>query len=176
MKAILMMFAALLFFGLSVGAASSATPASLTGSMTPLQYLVGTWKCDTKVAAMNNMPASTHSGTMSFDITDGNVLSYELEESPYASAGFIGYSNQGVWWTTSADNFGGVTSESSPGGQGGVIVMNGVTMQGGKNVSSRDTITKSSDTKYEDLYETEQGSNWSMVADSVCTKTSNTPQ
>jgi hypothetical protein len=155
---------------LAVDRSSAATPA-LSGNMTKLQYLLGTWACQTKLPAMGKEPAGTHAGTISFEIEPGNTVGYDVSAPEYSAAGYLGYQEaKKLWWSSGADNFGGVTFESSTNGN----VLTGMTFWGGKHISSRDTITKSSNTKYEDLYQVQQGGKWTLGADSICTKTSNT--
>jgi hypothetical protein len=153
---------------------SSAAAPALSGKMTQLQYLVGTWTCQTKLPAMGNEPAGTHQGSISFEVEPSNTVSYDVSAPEYSAAGFIGYQQaKKLWWNSGADNFGGVTFESGTSESGDV--MTGMTFWGGKHVASRDTITKTSNTKYEDLYQVQKNGKWTLGADSNCTKTSNTP-
>lgn len=156
---------------LSVEQSRAAAPA-LSGKMTKLQYLVGTWSCQTKLPAMGKEPAGIHTGSISFEVEPGNTVGYDVSSLEYSAAGYLGYQEaKNLWWNSGSDNFGGVTFESGKNGN----VMTGMTFFGGKHISSRDTITKTSNTKYEDLYEIQQGGKWTLGADSVCTKSSNTP-
>src|ERR1700736_3280318 len=150
---------------------SSAAAPTLSGKMTKLQYLVGTWSCQTKLPAMGKQPAGTHPGNISFEIEPDNTVGYDVSSPEYSAAGFIGYqAAKNLWWSSGADNFGGVTFESGTSGD----VLTGMTFFAGKHMTSRDTITKTSDTKYEDLFQIQQSGKWTLGADSVCTKTSNT--
>jgi len=163
--------AAVLVALLTVEPSSAAAPA-LSGKMTKLQYLIGAWSCQTKLPAMGKEPAGTHAGTISFEVEPGNTVGYDVSATAYSASGFLGYlAPKQVWWSSGSDNFGGVTFETSANGN----VMTGMTYWGGKHISSRDTITKTSDTKYEDLFEIQQAGKWTLGADSLCTKTSNTP-
>ncbi len=155
-------------------ALSAPKPApALTGPITKLQYLIGTWSCATKVAASPTMAASTHQGTIMFSVEPSNTVGYYLRSDMYSSGGYIGWmDSKKMWWSSSADNFGGVTNESGPDNAGAGSTMTGTTIYQGQSMSSRDTITKISNTKYRDLYETQKGGAWSMGADSSCTKTS----
>lgn len=144
--------------------------------MTKLQYLVGTWSCQTKLPAMDNMAAQTVGGNISFEVEPTNAIGYDLSAKGYSSAGFMGYMAQkGLWYSAGADVFGGTTLETSSGATGNVIVMSGNSTSRGESMPSRDTMTKMSDTKYRDLYEVQKDGKWSMGADSMCTKTSNKP-
>jgi hypothetical protein len=151
---------------------SAASKPALSGSMTKMQYLIGTWSCTTKVAASPSMAASTHQGTIMFSVEPSNTVGYYLRSDMYSSGGYIGWmDSKKMWWSSSADNFGGVTNESGP-DTGATSTMIGTTVFQGQSMGSRDTITKISATKYRDLYETQKGAVWSMGADSSCTKTS----
>lgn len=155
---------------LTVSRSSAAAPA-LTGQMTKLQYLIGTWSCMTQLPAMGKEPAGSHKGSISFEIEPGNTVGYDVSSPEYSAAGFLGYQDaKKLWWSSGADNFSGVTFES-----GTSTVMTGMTFYAGKHMASRDTITKTSATKYEDLFQIEKAGKWTLGADSVCTKTSNTP-
>jgi hypothetical protein len=156
---------------LTVSQSSAAAPA-LTGQMKKLQYLVGTWSCTTQLPAMGKEPAGSHKGSISFEIEPGNTVGYDVSSPEYSAAGFLGYQDaKKLWWSSGADNFSGVTFESGTSG----TVITGMTFFAGKHMASRDTITKTSDTKYEDLFQIEKAGKWTLGADSVCTKTSNTP-
>jgi hypothetical protein len=144
--------------------------------MTDLQYLVGTWACQTNLPAMGNTAARTMPGTISFEVEPGNTLGYDVSSTEYSGAGFMGYLDaKKLWWSSGADNFGGVSFEVATSGTSAKTVMSGTSTQGGQSVPSRDTMTKASNSKYEDLYETQKGGKWTLGADSTCTKTSNTP-
>ena len=155
---------------------SNAAGPALTGKMTQLQYLIGSWTCQTKLPAMGKEPARTEKGTISFEIEPGNTVGYDVSGSKFSAAGYLGYQQATkLWWSSSADTLGEVTFESGASGYGNVNVMTGMTFYAGKHTSSRDTITKTSETKYEDLYEVEESGKWTLGSDSVCAKTSNTP-
>lgn len=155
---------------------SSAAPPALTGKMTKFKYLVGIWDCQTKVPAMQSMPAHTAKGTASFEVAPGNTVGFGITSERYSAAGYLGYlDGKQLWWSSGADNFGGVTFETGKSSSGNVYTMNGSSMFGLSSVPTRDTITKTSDTKYEDLYQLEKNGKWVLGADSVCTKQSRTP-
>ena len=168
----------LIVASLLITTASSSAALTLSGKMTKLHYLVGTWSCRTTVASTANMPAETETGTISFEVEPGNAIGFDLTAPKYSAAGFIGYSTLNrIWWSAGSDNFGGVTLETGKSTDvANVIILTGTTMQGADRVATRDRITKTSDTRYEDVYEMRHGSTWKMGAHSVCAKTSNTPQ
>lgn len=154
------------------GSSASAPTFTLSGPMTKMTYLLGTWSCTTKVAASPTMAASTHKGTIIFAAEPSNTVGYYLLSDIYSSGGYIGWmASKKMWWSSSADNLGGVTNEAGPDG-GATSTMTGTTIFQGQSMGSRDTITKISDKKYRDLYETQKGDTWSMGADSTCTKVS----
>jgi hypothetical protein len=160
----------------SVPSSSAAAP-QLTGKMQGVQYLVGTWSCTTKVAATGNMPAASHKGTASFEIEPGNTLSLDISSDRYSAAGFIGYvESKKLWWNTSSDNLGGVSFESGSSSADSVSVSTGWWTYEGHQMPSRDTMTKTGTTKYEDRTELQRGGTWQTLADAVCTKVSDAPQ
>jgi len=176
MKKLLMLCLALSAAVCSVTASGAAAP-QLTGEMQDVQYLVGTWSCTTKVAAMGNMPKSSHKGTASFEVEPGNTLSVDISADKYSATGFIGYSeSKKLWWNSSTDNLGGVSFESGPSTAGAVSVSTGWWTYEGHQTPSRNTITKTSATKYDDLTELQRAGKWQMLAHAVCMKVSGTPQ
>ena len=160
----------------ATSAQSSALAPTLTGQMTKLHYLVGTWTCRTRLPPADNMPARTHMGTASFEIEPGNTISFGVSAAGYSASGYMGYLDaKKMWWSAGSDNIGGITFETGTTTANGVTVMSGSSLMGGASQPTRDTISKVSDTRYEDLYQMEKGGKWVLGADSVCSKTSNTP-
>jgi hypothetical protein len=158
----------------SVGSSAPPPAPTLSPPVTKLQYLIGTWTCSTKIPAHGSMPAATHNGTIMFSVEPSNTVGYYLRSDQYSTGGYIGWmTDKKMWYSSSADNFGGTTNEAGPDKAGSGSVMTGTSTYQGQTMGSRDTITKISDTKYHDLYEIQKGATWSMGADSSCTKISN---
>ncbi len=155
---------------------SSAAAPTLSGKMLQLQYLVGTWSCLNKMAAMENMPAATAESTASYEIEPGNTIAYDSSSPGFSSAGFFGYlAAKQLWWESAADNHGGVFLGSGKGGKSLVLAGSGTTATDGGATPQRDTFTKLSDTKYEVRAEVKEAGKWVLGVVSTCTKTSNTP-
>jgi hypothetical protein len=153
---------------------AQAAPSKLTGPMTKMQYLIGTWSCQTKLPAEDKMPARTMPGTVYFSVEPGNTVGYYLSSKEYSSGGYMGWmASKKLWWSSSADNFGGTAIETGTDSNSRTATMTGTMTMQGQNAPTRDTITKVSDTKYRDLAEVQKNGTWTMQADSTCTKTSN---
>jgi hypothetical protein len=159
----------------SVVASSAAAPApALSGKMTQMQYLVGTWACTTKIPAMGKMHAQTISAKDIYWIETVNVIGSYYSSKPYSSSGFIGWNNsKKIWWSDGADVYGTVGSSTGPDSGTNVQVMTGPSWSGGKVSTGRDTMTKTSDTSYTDHFELLQGGKVIFQGTSACTKTSN---
>lgn len=173
---ILAALAAILIAAGVAARADRPAPKKLTGDMTKLHYMIGSWSCLTKTPAADKMPAQTHKGTTTFGVATGNTLGFYIDSDQYAAGGFMGESqDKKSWWISTADAFGGATWETGKGGGTSVSSMTGLSSYQGHTTPVRDTFTKISSTKYRDLYETQQKGQWMMGADSTCTKTSDKP-
>lgn len=159
----------------SVVASSGAAPApALSGKMTQMQYLVGTWTCTTKIPAMGKMHAQTISAKNIYWVEPGNVIGSYYSSKPYSSSGFMGWNNsKKIWWSNGADVYGMVGSSTGSDSGTNVQVMTGPNWSGGKASTGRDTMTKTSDTSYTDRFELLQGGRVTFQGTSACAKTSN---
>jgi hypothetical protein len=147
----------------------------LTGDMVKLQYLIGAWSCTTKLPAADKMPARKVKGTTQFYIGPSNTVEFYLESDGYASSGFLGLApDKKTGLLSGADVFGGTTMESGE-RSGGSYQMAGTSAYQGQSTLVRETVTKLSDKKYRDLFESRKNGQWTLGADSTCTKTSDKP-
>src|ERR1700719_905293 len=71
--------------------APATAASSLTGDMAPMQFLVGSWDCSVKIAAMNGQPASTDHGTITYSVVPGNALHSHVTANDYADDSYTGY-------------------------------------------------------------------------------------
>jgi hypothetical protein len=132
------------------------------------QYLIGTWNCTVKLAAMEGQPAMTDHGVLTFSISPNMTLHSHVAAKDYMSDSYQGYdSKTKTHWLDSADAFGNVTLETSKDG----MVFTGTSWQGGTSTPVRDTQSKISDTKIRDVTDEKENGKWMQLADAVCTKT-----
>jgi len=166
----LMSIASLIVFGTYTASSDVARAATLTGKLTGVQYLIGTWSCVTKAS----LPPQTQTGQYRFWMEPGNVIGNYYRAKSYSGSGYIGWMpSERRWWSNSAGRFGGISYETGEGSATNVQLLTGSTWFQGQPSPSRDTITKNSGTSFRDVFEMKTNAKWSVVADSSCTKTSN---
>lgn len=160
----------------SASFSDSTSEPALTGKMTHVQYLIGTWSCATKVAAFGKMQAHTETGKTVYWIEPGNVVGTYYGSKDFSSSGYLGWmASKNLWWSNSADRFATIGLETGKDSDTNSRVMTGTFSFQEQPAKSRDTFTKNSDTSFRDVVELETNSAWSVVADSTCTKTSDKP-
>jgi len=172
MRGLLFCIVALVGAMVASGAAARSSGGSMgADTMGDVNYLFGAWSCSTKLPAYGKQPAQTVHGTMTFAAASSpKTISYAMHAGNYSSMGFIGWnSSRKVWWSNSVDSMGGFGSETGT-AAGNVTRLAGSSMFEGQKTSSRDTITKLSQTQFRDVFELNRGGKWSMDADSTCTK------
>jgi hypothetical protein len=166
--------AALLILAVSPCTESLGAPPTLSGKMTQLKYLVGTWTCTTKVASIGNMPAQTIPAKSVYWIEQGNVIANYYSSKPYSSSGFFGWmGSKKLWWSDGSDIYGGVDFETGKDSGTNVHVMTGTNWSQGDVSAARDTMTKTSDTSYSDAFQLMKNGKLIFQGTSVCTKASN---
>lgn len=167
----LTVLAGLVLLGASMHIATpdAARAATLSGKLTRVQYLIGTWSCVTKVST----PAQTQTGRYRFWIEPDNVIGNYYRAKGYSGSGYIGWMpSERRWWSNSAGRFGGISYETGENSATNVQLLTGSTWFQGQPSPSRDTITKDSGTRFRDVFEMKTKGKWAVVADSSCTKTS----
>lgn len=149
--------------------ADNSMSSSSTLSMPPSHmYLIGTWNCSVKLAAMQGQPAMTDTGVMTIAVSPSMTLHSHVAAKDYMSDTYQGYTAKTkTHWLNTSDTVGEVTVETSKDG----IVFTGTTLQGATSTPTRDTQTKISDTKLRDITEIKGDGKWTQIADAVCTKT-----
>ena len=166
--------AATLILAVRPPATSSGATPTLSGKMTHLNYLVGTWTCTTKVAPIGKMQAQTISAKSVYWIEQGNVIANYYSSKPYSSSGFTGWNaSKKLWWSDGSDIYGGVDFETGKDSGTNVQVMSGTNWFQGAVATSRDTMTKTSDTSYSDVFQATQNGKVTSQGSSACTKASN---
>jgi hypothetical protein len=165
--------AAILILAVSPRAASSGAAPTLSGKMTQLKYLVGTWTCTTKVAPMGNMKAQTIPGKSVYWVEQGNVIATYYSSKPYSSSGFLGWmDSKKLWWSDGSDMYGSVDFETGKDSGTNVQVTTGTNWSQGDVSTARDTMTKIVDTRYSDSFQLTQNGKVLFQGTSACTKTS----
>jgi hypothetical protein len=171
----LLLAAAIMFIGASSGVASSATAPALSGKMTQLQYLVGTWTCTTRLPATNKMRAQTITAKSVYWVDSANAIGNYYSSKPYSSSGFMGWmASKKLWWNSGADIFGSVSSETGKDSGTNVHVMTGTNLYQGQVATSRDTMTKISNTSYSDVFQLVQNGAVTFRGTTTCNKVSST--
>jgi hypothetical protein len=166
--------AAILILAVSPRAASSGAALTLSGKMTQLKYLVGTWTCTTKVAPIGKMKAQSIPGKSVYWIEQGNVIANYYSSKPYSASGFLGWmDSKKLWWSDGSDIYGSVDFETGKNSDTNVQVMTGTNWSQGDVSTVRDTMTKTGDTSYSDSVQLTQNGKVIFQISSVCTKTSN---
>ena len=131
------------------------------------QYLIGTWDCTVKLAAMEGQPAMTDHGTLTIAMAPTMTLHSHVVAKDYMSDTYQGYNvKTKTHWLSTADTTGAVAYETSKDG----MAFTGTTWDDGKIVPTKDTQTKMSDTKIRDITQIEQNGTWTQLADAVCIK------
>jgi hypothetical protein len=151
----------------------SDAPPSLTGKMSQLNYLVGSWACTAKIPAMGKTPARNIPATDTYWIEPSNVLGSHYSSKPYSSAGFIGWiASKKLWWSDGGDEGGATTFETGADSGTNVQVMTGTLWFQGQTSTVRNTMTKISDSSYSSIFQGLQGGKVIFEGKVVCTKSS----
>ena len=160
--------------GASSGVASpDAAPPVLSGKMTQLQYLIGTWSCTTKVPPQGKTAGLTLTAKSVHWIEPGNAVGNHFSSKDYSANGYMGWvPEKKLWWTDFADRYVGTGSETGEDSGTNVQVLTGSYWFQGQATPSRDTLTKNSDTSTDDVFELKTNGRWEVQAASSCSKTS----
>jgi hypothetical protein len=143
-----------------------AQPA-LVGNMAAMQFLVGSWSCAVKLAAMQGQPARTDHGTVTYDVVPGNALHSHVTANDYASDNFSGYVDEAkIYWTNTIDAYGTVSSETSTDGK----IFSGTSTGGGTTSQIRDTLTHPTSDTIRDVQEVQTKGAWQTATDASCTR------
>jgi hypothetical protein len=151
--------------------ASADTPSgqtALTGNMAAMQFLVGSWDCTVKVAAMQGQPATTDHGVVAYTVVPGNAIHSHVAASDYASDNYSGYVDSSKsYWMSTIDAFGDVSSETSTDGK----VFSGSSTGGGRTSQIRDTLSHPMSNTIRDVQEVQSNGTWQTATDASCTRT-----
>jgi hypothetical protein len=147
--------------------APATADSSLTGDMAPMQFLVGSWDCGVKIAAMNGQPASTDHGTLTYSVVPGNALHSHVTANDYADDSYTGYVDKSkMFWMNTIDAYENLTGETSTDGK----IFSGSTTGSDGKKEIRDTLSRPTSKTIRDLQEYQIDGAWHMATDAVCTR------
>jgi len=152
----------------AVSADNSMTSSSSGGSMGDhMAFIIGSWNCTVKLAAMMGNPAGTDHGVVTFSKSPGDTIHQHTAAADYAADQYYGFNvKTKTHWTSATDNGGVIVSETSKDG----VTFTGTSYANGMSTPTRDTFTHPSASKIRDLTQVETKGTWSMLADANCTK------
>jgi hypothetical protein len=157
--------ATLLF--LPAAADMPTAPTALTGNMSAMQFLIGSWTCTVKVAAMHGQPAATDHGVVTYSVVPGNAIHSHVTANDYASDYYSGYVDPAkIFWMNAIDAYGTVSSETSTDGK----VFSGSSTSGGTKSNIRDTFSHPTPDATRDLQEVQTNGAWQTATDASCTR------
>ncbi len=140
---------------------------ALTGNMSAMQFLIGTWSCTVKLAASQDQPARSEQGVVTYTMVPGNAIHSHVSASDYASDYYTGYVDEAkIYWINTIDAYGSVSSETSTDGK----VFTGSNTGGGTTSKIRDTFTHPTPDTTRDLQEVESNGAWQTATDASCTR------
>jgi hypothetical protein len=135
--------------------------------MSSMQYLVGSWNCDVKIAAMPGQPAASDHGIVTYSVSPGNALHSHVTAKDYAADYYSGYGDKSkTFWMNTIDGYGNLSGETSKDGK----VFTGSSMAGNNKTQIRDTFTRPTPSTTRDLQEFQTGGAWHTASDSTCTR------
>ena len=167
----------ILFMGVlsAVLVATSSATVSADNSMSSsggsmgdhMAFLIGSWNCTVKLAAMMGNPAGTDHGVVTFAKSPGETIHAHTAAADYASDQYYGFNTKTkMHWTSATDTDGVQVFEISKDG----VTFVGKSIADGMSTPTRDTFTHRSAAKIRDLTEIETNGKWSMLSDANCTK------
>lgn len=133
------------------------------------QYLIGMWKCDVTIPALNGRKGLTYHPAMTVSVAANMTLFIQFAAKQFTSASYLGYDmGSKTHWLTATDTVGELESLTSNDG----IVYTGTSSElHGASVAVRATFTKLGNTKRREAVEIKERGKWTQAADIACTKT-----
>ena len=152
----------------SVSVSAGNSMSSSGGSMGDhMAFLIGSWNCSVKLAAMMGNPAGTDHGVLTFAKSPGNTIRAHTAAADYASDQYYGYNAKTkTHWMSETDIDGLLAFETSKDG----VTFTGTSMSDGSSTPTRDTFTHPTASTIRDVTEIETKGKWSTLADANCTK------
>lgn len=165
---IFVLFCVAMALAVTLRPVAAGDSSSEMSSMPPSHnYMLGTWDCTVKLAAMAGNPATTDHGKLTVSVAPAMTLRSHVQAKDYMSDGYEGYdSKTKTHWITNADTTGIVSLETSKDGK----VFIGTSWEVGTATPTRDTRSMISQTKIRDITELEENGKWSQIANTICTK------
>jgi hypothetical protein len=140
---------------------------ALTGSMSAMQFLIGSWTCTVKIAAMHGQPAATDHGVITYSVVPGNAIHSHVTASDYAEDYYNGYVDQAkIYWMNAIDAYGTVSTETSADGK----LFTGSSTSGGTTSNIRDTFSHPTSDTIRDVQEVQSNGAWQSATDASCTR------
>jgi hypothetical protein len=140
---------------------------ALTGNMSSMQFLIGSWSCTVKIAASQDQPAITDHGVVTFSVVPGNAIHSHVTASDYASDYYSGYVDKAkIFWMNTIDAYGSVSSETSTDGK----IFTGENSGAGTKSKIRDTFSHPTADTTRDLQEVQSNGAWKTATDASCTR------
>jgi hypothetical protein len=156
---------------LSIVPVAADTPAPdsqgsvLTGTMASMQFLVGSWNCDVKVAASASGPAGTDHGVVTYSVVPGNALHLHVAAADYAADSYSSYVEKTkTYWMSTIDAYGNASTETSTDGK----IFAGSSTGSGATTQIRDTFSRPATGTIRDLQEFQTSGAWHSATDSTC--------
>jgi hypothetical protein len=141
--------------------------AALTGNMSAMQFLIGSWTCTVNIAAMHGQPASTDHGILTYSVVPGNAIHSHVTANDYAEDYYSGYVDaQKSYWMNAIDAYGTVSTETSTDGK----VFTGSSTSEGTKSKIRDTFTHPTADTTRDVQEVQSNGAWQTATDASCTR------
>ena len=168
--------AAVCFFTPSMARAQATPVPDKKPDLSPMAMFMGTWTCK-RLKSPNNRGVGvsfTSTTTMTMDdhwmVTDQTVPPYDQYRTRNnVSKSYTTYDPDTKQWVSiMVDNFGTYGMSTSPGWTGKTLVTKDTVNSGGAPLGV-DTLTKISDTQYDDVY-TVQGPKGAETYENTCTK------
>ena len=151
----------------AAGDTAGASASGLSSQMASMQYLVGSWNCDVKVAASAQGPAGTDHGVVTYSVVPGNALHLHVTAADYAADTYYGYVEKTkTYWMSTIDAYGNASTESSTDGK----TYTGSSTGGGTTTKIRDTFTHPAAGTIRDVQEFQTSGAWHSATDSTCTR------
>jgi hypothetical protein len=148
-------------------AAAATSDTALTGTISSMQYLIGSWNCSVKIAASEGQPAATDHGVLTYSVVPGNALHSHVTANDYAADQYIGYVDKSkLFWMNTIDAYRNLAGETSTDDK----VFTGSSTGSQGKIQIRDTFTRPTSNTVRDLQEFQSNGAWHMASDSTCTR------
>jgi hypothetical protein len=144
----------------------------LRPALAPFQFMLGSWRCTSWVAATNQGAPRVDAITARYSVVGGGTgLDQDVVGPSYRSFAVFGYEASSKRIVTAAyANDGSYAHASSQGWAGNAITLNGSYQRGASGVDLRDILVKFTERRFTDTTEIRERGRWKTVANSDCSK------